>query len=194
MRDTLSSGKLLLPEESLRAALAAFQGELRQKQAEASKWTAELNKRQGEAFLAGNAKRDGVVTLPSGLQYKVVKAGDGKTPKDSDTVECHYRGTLVDGTEFDSTHARGRPSTFRVASVIPGWREALKLMPVGSRWQLFVPPRLAYGERGVPGGKGAVREIGPHATLLFEVELLAIKSPGSAGEQTAAATPKGEED
>ena len=110
-----------------------------------------------------------MVTLPSGLQYKVLQAGDGKTPTDADAVECHYRGTLIDGTEFDSSYSRGQPSTFKLSGVIPGWREALKLMPVGSKWQLFVPPQLAYGERG------AGRGIGPNATLIFEVEPSVVK-------------------
>ena len=169
VRDGLSGGKLLMTEDDLRAAVAAFEGDLRQKQAQATKIAAEDNGKAGEAFLAENQKKQGVVTLPSGLQYKVLKAGDGKTPTDADTVECHYRGTLIDGTEFDSSNRGGQPATFKVTGVIPGWKEALRLMPVGSKWQLFVPPQLAYGERG------AGRDIGPNATLIFEVELLAIK-------------------
>ena len=110
-----------------------------------------------------------MVTLPSGLQYKILKAGDGKKPTENDTVECNYRGTLINGTEFDSSYRRGQPATFGVGQVIPGWREALQLMPVGSKWELYVPSDLAYGERG------AGRDIGPNATLVFEVELLAIK-------------------
>jgi len=110
-----------------------------------------------------------VVTLPSGLQYKILKAGDGTKPTDADTVECQYRGTLINGAEFDSSYRRGQPATFKVSGVIAGWQEALKLMPVGSKWQLFVPAQLAYGEQGA----GDV--IGPNATLIFEVELLAIK-------------------
>jgi FKBP-type peptidyl-prolyl cis-trans isomerase FklB len=130
---------------------------------------AEDNKKAGESFLAENKKKEGVVTLPSGLQYKVLKAGDGKKPTDTDTVECNYRGTHIDGTEFDSSYRTGQPATFKVAGVIPGWREALKLMPVGSKWQIFVPSQLAYGTRGKPGS------VGPNAALIFEVELLAIK-------------------
>jgi FKBP-type peptidyl-prolyl cis-trans isomerase FklB len=130
---------------------------------------AEDNRKAGESFLAENKKKEGVVTLPSGLQYKVLKAGDGKKPTDADTVECHYRGTLINGTEFDSSYLTGQPATFKIAGVIPGWREALKLMPVGSKWQLFVPSQLAYGARGKGGS------IGPNAALIFEVELLAIK-------------------
>ena len=109
------------------------------------------------------------MTLPSGLQYKILKKGTGKRPTDTDTVECQYRGTLLNGTEFDSSYKRGQAASFQVSGVIPGWTEALKLMPVGSKWQLFIPGNLAYGERG------AGAEIGPNATLIFEVELLAIK-------------------
>jgi len=168
LRDELSGEKLLIPERELRRIMTAFQGELRQKQAQATKMTAQDNKKKGEVFLAENKTKDGVVALPSGLQYKILKAGDGKTPTDADTVEVQYRGTLINGTEFDSSEA-GQPATFKVAGVIPAWKEALKLMPVGSKWQLFIPPQLAYGERG------AGRDIGPNATLIFEVELLAIK-------------------
>jgi FKBP-type peptidyl-prolyl cis-trans isomerase len=169
MRDGLADGKLLLTEEELRATLMAYQEELRQKQAQIRKAAAENNLKEGEAFLSANKKKDGVVTLPSGLQYKILKAGEGKRPKDTDTVECQYRGTLVNGTEFDSSYRTGKPAIFKVTGVIAGWTEALKLMPVGSKWQLFIPPQLAYGERG------AGNVIGPNATLIFEVELLAVK-------------------
>ncbi len=169
IKDVLSGEKLLMSEAELRSTMRTFQAELRQRQAVARTKAAEDNKKQGDAFLAENKTKEGVVTLPSGLQYKILKAGDGKTPTDADTVECHYRGTLINGTEFDSSHLTGKPATFKVTAVIPGWKEALKLMPVGSKWQLFIPPQLAYGERG------AGHEIGPNATLVFEVELLAIK-------------------
>jgi len=115
-----------------------------------------------------NGKKDGVVTLPSGLQYKIVKTTDGKKPTDVDTVTCNYRGTLIDGTEFDKSEA-GQPATFQVGGVIPGFKEALKLMPVGSTWRFFIPANLAYGERG------AGNVIGPNTTLIFEVELVSIK-------------------
>jgi len=128
----------------------------------------EDNKKKGEAFLQANKAKEGVVALPNGLQYKVLKAGDGRKPLESDMVLCHYRGTLLDGTEFDSTEAE-RPATLKVSALINGWKEALKLMPAGSKWQLAIPPQLAYGERGVGG------DIGPNETLLFEVELVAIK-------------------
>jgi FKBP-type peptidyl-prolyl cis-trans isomerase len=130
---------------------------------------AEKARKAGAAFLARNAAADGVVTLESGLQYRVVRAGDGKRPTLDDTVVVHYRGTLVDGTEFGSSYRTGRPGTFPLRAAIAGWREALRLMPAGSRWQLFVPPHLAYGERG---GGGA---IGPNATLIFETELISVK-------------------
>jgi FKBP-type peptidyl-prolyl cis-trans isomerase FklB len=127
------------------------------------------NKADGEAFLAENRKKEGVKVLPDGLQYKVLKEGNGKKPKADETVTVNYRGTLIDGTEFDSSIKRGEPSTFRVSGVIKGWTEALQLMPVGSKWQLFIPPELAYGERG------AGEVIPPNSTLIFEVELLSIK-------------------
>jgi FKBP-type peptidyl-prolyl cis-trans isomerase FklB len=118
---------------------------------------------------AEEPKKEGVKTTETGLQYKVIKAGTGKTPKASDTVVTHYRGTLVDGTEFDSSYKRGEPATFPVKGVIAGWTEALQLMPVGSKWQLVIPSKLAYGQRGAPPA------IGPNATLIFEIELIAIK-------------------
>ncbi len=136
---------------------------------EAAKQLAEKNKNEGERFLAENKEKEGVTTLPSGLQYKVIKAGNGSSPKASDTVTTHYRGALIDGTEFDSSHKRGEPTSFPVGGVISGWTEALKLMKVGAKWQLFVPSDLAYGPRG------AGQNIGPNATLIFEVELLSIE-------------------
>ncbi len=168
LKDGLSGEKLLVPEEDLRNILLAFQSELRRRQAQAKMMAAADNMKKGEAFLAENKKKEGVVTLPSGLQYKILKEGKGKMPTEADTVECHYRGTLINGTELDSSKV-GKPATFKVTGVIPGWREALQLMAVGSKWQLFIPPHLAYGERG------ADDRIGPNATLIFEVELLAIK-------------------
>ena len=169
MRDAQAGGKLLMTEEDLSATLNAYQKELRDKHLQAMKVATEINKKEGDAFMAENKKKEGIVTLPSGLQYKILKAGKGKKPKDADTVECRYRGTLINGTEFDNSERTGKPATFKVAGVIPGWTEALKLMPVGSKWQLFVPAELAYGNRG------AGAQIGPNATLIFEVELLAIK-------------------
>ncbi|PYY03418.1 MAG: hypothetical protein DMG64_08020 [Acidobacteria bacterium] len=124
------------------------------------------------AFLAANKSKEGVVTLPSGLQYKVLKEGTGPKPSATDSVACNYRGTLINGTEFDSSYKRGQPATFAVNGVIKGWTEALQLMPVGSKWQLFIPADLAYGERG------AGADIGPNSTLIFEVELLSIQAKG----------------
>ncbi len=169
MKDVVAGGKPLMSDDEIRTTMTALQTELRQKQMETAKAAAEENKKAGEAFLEDNKKKAGVVVLPSGLQYKILKEGDGKKPTDADTVECHYKGALIDGTEFDSSYKRGQPASFKVTGVISGWTEALKLMPVGSKWQLFVPPQLGYGERG------AGREIGPNATLIFEVELLGIK-------------------
>lgn len=169
MRDVYGGEKLLMTEEELRTTMNTYRAELQSKQLEVMKRVGEENQKKGDAFLAENTAKEGVVTLPSGLQYKIIKAGNGKKPNDADTVDCNYRGTLIDGTEFDSSYRRGQPATFSVTGVIPGWREALKLMPVGSTWQLFVPPQLAYGARG------AGRDIGPNATLVFDVELLAIK-------------------
>ena len=175
LQDELSGGKLLLSDDEIRKASAMFHAELRRKQNETreklaleTRMAAEDNKKKGEAFLAENRTKEGVVTLPSGLQYKILKAGDGRKPTEADTVEVNYRGTLIDGTPFDSSQV-GKPSTLKLTGVIPGWKEALKLMPVGSRWQLFIPPQLAYGARR------ATPVIGPNATLIFDVELVAIK-------------------
>jgi len=168
MRDEFEGRTLLIPDRELRRIMTAFQTELRAKQMQAAKTAGDENRKKGDAFLAANKSKAGVVTLPSGLQYKILKEGKGKKPTDNDSVVCHYRGTRIDGTEFDRSED-GKPATFKVAGVIPGYREALKLMPVGSRWQLFIPPRLAYGERG------AGFEIGPNETLVFELELVAIK-------------------
>ena len=173
LRDALSGQKLLMSDEELSSTMAAFQQEMVQKQTQARAKAAEDNKKIGDAFLADNAKKEGVVTLPSGLEYKILKASEGKKPTEADSVTCNYRGSLIDGTEFDSSEA-GKPATFDVKSVIPGFKEALKLMPVGSKWQFFIPPDLAYGDRG------AGNVIGPNTTLVFEVELVSIKDqPGN---------------
>jgi FKBP-type peptidyl-prolyl cis-trans isomerase FklB len=168
IKDAFAGEKLLMTEKDLRATMNAFQADLRRKQ-RANRTAAADNKRMGEAFLAENKTKEGVVALPSGLQYKILKAGEGKKPTDADTVECHYQGTIINGSVFDSSDLGGQPATLEVKGLIPGWREALKLMPVGSKWQLFIPPQLAYGERE----EGGI--IGPNSTLIFEVELLAIK-------------------
>lgn len=168
LKDELSGGKLLMSDDELRKTMTEFQTALHQKQAEAKVTAAQDNKKAGEAFLAKNKKAKGVVTLKDGLQYKILKAGEGKTPEADNTVEVNYRGTLINGKEFDKSQP-GNPATFKVKQVIPGWQEVLKLMPVGSKWQVVIPPELAYGEKGAGG------VIGPNATLLFEVELVAIK-------------------
>lgn len=169
LKDALSGKPALLTDAEVREVLIAFQQEVRAKEEGRVKEIAEKNKKEGEAFLAENKKKKSVVTLPSGLQYKVITAGTGEMPKSTDTVTTHYRGTLIDGTEFDSSYERGQPATFPVTGVIAGWTEALQLMKVGSKWQLFIPSGLAYGARGAGG------TIGPDATLIFEVELISIK-------------------
>jgi len=170
LRDSFSNGKTLLTEDESRAVLTQLQSEVRKRQQELAQQLGDANKKQGMAFLEANKTMDGVVTLPSGLQYKVLQEGTGPKPAPTDTVICNYRGTLLDSTEFDSSYKRGQPATFPVAGVIKGWTEALQLMSVGSKWQLFIPPELAYGERGFGG------QIGPNATLIFEVELLSIQA------------------
>jgi FKBP-type peptidyl-prolyl cis-trans isomerase FklB len=160
IKDGLAGGKELLTEEQIKETFIAFQQE-----------RAEKTKKEGESFLAANKKKNGVITLASGLQYKIIKAGSGKTPKAIDSVTVNYSGTLIDGTEFDSSIKRGQPATFQVNGVIPGWTEALQLMREGAKWQLFIPSNLAYGERGAGG------TIGPNAVLIFEVELISINKP-----------------
>ena len=167
-KDALSGAKTMLSDEEMHTVMTAFQKEMAAKQAEKMKTVGEKNKKEGEAFLAANKKKEGVKTLPSGLQYKIIKEGTGKKPKTTDKVTCQYEGTLIDGTVFDSSYKRGEPATFQVNGVIPGWTEALQMMKVGSKWQLFVPSKLAYGERG------AGPQIGPNAVLIFTVELVSI--------------------
>ncbi len=174
--DAFHDAKPLMSEQDVQATLTAFQKEMQAKQQEMMakqqekmKAEGEKNKKEGEKFLADNKKKKGVKTLPSGLQYKVITEGKGKTPSATDTVTVNYKGTLIDGTEFDSSYKRGQPATFPVNGVIKGWTEALQLMKEGSKWQLFIPSDLAYGERGTPGG-----QIGPNATLIFEVELISV--------------------
>jgi FKBP-type peptidyl-prolyl cis-trans isomerase FklB len=171
LKDGLAGTKPLLTDDEARATMVALQADLRKKQEEKMLLQGEANKKEGETFLADNKTKDGVVTLPSGLQYKILKEGTGPKPTAADTVVCNYKGTLIDNTEFDSSYKRGQPATFPVSGVIKGWTEALQLMPVGSKWQLFIPSELAYGARGGPGGG-----IGPNATLVFEVELMSIQS------------------
>ncbi len=159
-----ASPRLTQPE--IEATLQRIQ---QQRAIEAQK-AGEGNRKAGELFLASNSKKEGVKVLPSGLQYKVIQAGTGAMPKATDTVEVHYRGTLIDGTEFDSSFSRGQPATFPVNGVIQGWQEALQLMKEGAKWQVYVPSELAYGSRG------AGAQIGPDSTLIFDVELMKIKN------------------
>ncbi len=170
LKDTVAGGRTLLTDSEARAALTQLQTAVRGKQMEKMKLAGETNKKEGDAFLAANKSQEGIVTLPSGLEYKILTQGTGPKPTATDTVVCNYRGTLVNGTEFDSSYKRGQPATFPVTGVIKGWTEALQLMPVGSKWQLFLPAELAYGERGPSP------EIGPNSTLVFEVELLSIQA------------------
>ena len=169
LRDGLAGGKTALTDEEAQAAITAVQKEMQQQHQEKMQQSGEANKKVGQDFLAANKGKPGVITLPSGLQYKIEKEGTGPKPTASDSVVCNYRGTLIDGKEFDSSYKRGQPATFPVGGVIKGWTEALQLMPVGSKWQLFVPADLGYGDRG------AGADIEPGATLIFEVELLSIQ-------------------
>jgi FKBP-type peptidyl-prolyl cis-trans isomerase FklB len=169
LKDALAGGKTLLTDDEAKAAMVAIQADLRKKQEAKMAIGGETNKKEGDAFLAENKTKEGVVTLPSGLQYKILREGTGPKPSATDSVVCNYKGSLIDNTEFDSSYKRGQPATFPVGQVIKGWTEVLQLMPVGSKWQVFVPSELAYGPRG-PGGA-----IGPNATLIFEIELLSIQ-------------------
>jgi FKBP-type peptidyl-prolyl cis-trans isomerase FklB len=169
LKDSYGGGTTLLTEDQARQAIEDFQKTLKARKAETMKRLSEKNKADGEKFLAENARKEGVKSLPSGLQYKEIVPGKGKSPKATDTVTVHYKGTLIDGTVFDSSYKRGESATFPVSGVISGWTEALQLMKEGAKWQLFIPPNLAYGERG------AGRDIGPNATLIFEVELISVK-------------------
>jgi len=169
IKDSLAGGKMLLTDEQAKAVMDAFVADLRKKQEEKMAVAGSENKTKGDAFLAANKTKDGVVTLPSGLQYKIITPGTGPKPSATDTVVCNYRGTLIDGTEFDASSKHGGPQTFPVNQVIPGWTEALQLMPVGSKWQLFIPSNLAYGAHS-PGDP-----IGPDSTLVFDIELVSIK-------------------
>ena len=172
MKDGLAGGKTLLTDEEAKAAILELQKEV-------AKALADANKKKGDAFLAENKTKEGVVTLPSGLQYKILQQGTGPKPTAKDIVVCNYRGTLLDGKEFDSSYKRGQPATFPLGQVIKGWTEALQLMPVGSKWQLFLPPDLAYGDRSMGP------DITPYSTLIFEVELVSIKLPEKPAEKPA---------
>jgi FKBP-type peptidyl-prolyl cis-trans isomerase FklB len=169
LQASLTDGKTLMTEQDAQAVLMELQTEARKKQEEKMQQAGAANQKEGEAFLVANKAKEGVVTLPSGLQYKILKEGTGPKPLATDTVACNYRGTFINGTEFDSSYKRGEPTSFQVNGVIKGWTEALQLMPVGSKWQLFIPADLAYGARG------AGSDIPPNSTLIFEVELVSIQ-------------------
>ena len=169
MKDALAGAKPLLTDEEVNAALTELQTQAKAKADQQRQQVGEANVKEGTEFLAANKTKEGVVTLPSGLQYKIMKEGTGPKPAATDTVVCNYRGTLLNGKEFDSSYKRGQPATFPLNRVIKGWTEAVQLMPVGSKWQLFIPPDLAYG------ANGAGPDIGPNATLIFEVELMSIQ-------------------
>ncbi len=176
LKAIVSGSKPLLTEEQYRQAMMALQTQMQAKQAERmkqmesqNKQAGEKTKKEGDAFLAANKQKEGVVTTPSGLQYKAFVMGTGPKPTTNDTVIAHYRGTLIDGTEFDSSYKRGEPSEFGVTRVIKGWTEALQMMPVGSKWQLYIPSELAYGEAG------SRPKIGPNSALVFDIELIGIK-------------------
>jgi FKBP-type peptidyl-prolyl cis-trans isomerase FklB len=170
IKDAVADAEPLLSEEQIRETIMAYQQEMMEKQETEMRGLAEKNRQEGEAFLAANAQKEGVVTLPSGLQYRVVEDGTGATPGPQDVVTVHYEGRLIDGEVFDSSRQRGEPATFPVTGVIPGWTEALQLMKKGAKWELFIPADLAYGERG------AHPVIGPNAVLIFDVELLEVHS------------------
>ena len=166
--DGLSGAKALLTDDEIKEVFATLQRDMTAKNAERQAKLGVQNKKDADAFFAANKAKEGVVTLPSGLQYKVLKAGDGPKPAADDTVTVNYRGTSLDGQEFDSSYSRGEPAQFPVTGVIRGWSEALQLMKVGSKWEVYIPSELAYGENGAGG------VIGPNQALVFEVELLSI--------------------
>lgn len=176
IKDILGGGTTQLTEQEAQQTMMAMNKEAAAKREAEAKVAGETNKKEGEAFLLENAKKAGVKTLASGLQYKVITEGTGPIPKSSEMVSTHYKGRLINGTEFDSSYKRGQPAEFPVTGVIPGWTEALQLMKTGSKWELYIPSNLAYGERG----QG--RDIGPNSTLLFEIELLGIKAPPEASQ------------
>lgn len=169
LRDAISGAKPALTDDEMKAAFQALEQEIAAAQETRNKDLIKKNTEEGAAFLAANKKKPGIKSTASGLQYKVLKEGTGAVPKKTDTVSTHYSGKLLDGTEFDSSYSRNEPATFPVTGVIPGWTEALQLMKVGSKWQLFIPAELAYKDQG------AGAEIGPNATLVFEIELLGVE-------------------
>lgn len=169
LKDVNGEGKMMLTDEQARSAMMSFQSQMMAKHEEKMKEAGEKNKKEGEVFLAENKKKEGIVALPSGVQYKVLTAGNGKKPKAKDNVVVNYRGSLIDGTEFDNSNKRGEPATFLVSGVIKGLSETIQLMPVGSKWQIFIPSDLGYG------AQGAGTQVTSNATLIFEIELLGVK-------------------
>ncbi|KUJ74861.1 hypothetical protein AVO42_05640 [Thiomicrospira sp. XS5] len=173
MQDVMENKSLRLTDAEMQQAVNEVKKQVMQKQAEARKKLAEDNAQKGEAFLAKNKKRDDVKVTKSGLQYRIIEPGKGATPKEDDVLTANYKGTLIDGTEFDSSYSRGTPIEFQMGDVIPGWGEALKMMKPGAKWEIFVPPSLGYGS------KGAGDIIGPNETLIFTIELIKAEKPGS---------------
>ena len=169
MDATADSAHRLMTDKEIEETMTTFRQELQEKKMENTRAAGTKNRSEGEAFLTENAKKAGVVSLPSGLQYRIITEGKGKKPTASSTVTTHYRGRLLDGTEFDSSYKRGQPATFPVSGVIKGWTEALQMMKEGSKWELYIPSSLAYGEHGAGG------VIPPSATLIFEIELVSVK-------------------
>jgi len=169
-KDALGGAEAEMSDEQMQETMMKFQQQMLAQEQERMEKASGENAQKGAAFLEENKQREGVKTTESGLQYEVVEAGEGEKPSADDTVTVHYTGTLIDGTKFDSSRDRGQPATFPVNGVIPGWTEALQLMPVGSNWKLFIPSELAYGQRGAGG------VIGPNETLIFDVELIAIEA------------------
>ena len=182
IKDVMSGGTCLLSQAEMQETLTSFQKEFKVKQQKVQAEKGVKNKAEGDTFLAANKAKTGVITLPDGLQYSVITAGTGAIPTATDTVTVNYVGTLLDGTEFDSSIKRGQPASFPVGGVIHGWTEALEKMNVGSKWKLFIPAELAYGEQGRPG-------IPPNSTLIFEVELLDIKAAPTPPPAAAPAQP-----
>lgn len=172
LQDGATGNKLLLTEDQMKDVLNKFQKDLISKRSAEFNKQAEENKAKGDAFLNQNKSKAGIVSLPSGLQYKIVNAGNGAKPAKEDSVTVEYTGQLIDGQVFDSTDKAGKPATFKVSQVIPGWTEALQLMPTGSTWEVYVPANLAYGPRNIGGS------IGPNETLIFKIHLISVKKSG----------------
>jgi FKBP-type peptidyl-prolyl cis-trans isomerase FklB len=187
IKDSLTEGKTLLTDLEMQDVMTNFQREMAIKEVDKRAALAEKNKKAGETFLAENKAKEGIKTLPSGLQYKVISEGTGKSPKATDEVVAHYRGTRIDGTEFDSSFKNNKPVTFNLDQVIKGWTEALMLMKEGAKWQLFIPANLAYGENGrqVVGENGLQTVIAPNAVLIFDVELISVNQKKDESKPTA---------